>query len=171
MSSGGRNGDSQIDTALPRIVIYDWNKVQLRSLFFYLRCVVRAVHQIIETRYPMGTHLHEGDGHLTVMHRRGGEDTTDRDLAIRPGDMQFEASPGYLVAIAVDLRSDISVLGQILKHVLQRYPSYLLLQSARFFRDTWLTLFGSSPFGFFRRHRELFLLFRPLATNDGGGVC
>ena len=128
---------------------------------------VGGVHQVIQVGRARGGHRRERNGGVAVMQRGGGQDATDRDLAIGHVDMELVADPGFLVPRAVLLRSARAGRREVVQHrlfshgALPLQPRELLRPLCSLFRSSSLPLRGLGRFP---------LGGRLLAGLDGGRV-
>ena len=102
--------------------------------------IVGGIHDVVQICDPLSGHGHQRNRHLTVVHRRRGQQATNWYLPVRHVDVEFVSGPTRLVALAVLLGSDIAHGGKLCQHgveVLRDLP----LQAGGFLRPLF-ALFG-----------------------------
>ena len=81
----------------------------------YLLAVVRGVGKVVEAGDALRRHLHEGDGRLAVVQRRGGHHGRDRHAAVRDREVELVAQPVVRLPLAVALPAPVASPGKIRK--------------------------------------------------------
>ena len=81
----------------------------------YLLAVVRGVGKVVEAGDAARRHLHEGDGRLAVVQRRGGHHGRDRHAAVRDREVELVAQPVVRLPLAVALPAPVASPGEIRK--------------------------------------------------------
>jgi hypothetical protein len=103
---------------------------------------------------------------------RAGQDTADRDAAIRHVDMQLLTTPDFVMTLGILLRADTAGARQIGEHGGERLGR-LACQAARRLGDTrraWLVLAWATPFAALLGLLGPLDPRRPLARVNGAAV-
>ena len=118
----------------------------------YLLAVVRRAGEVVEAGDAARRHLHEGDGRLAVVQRRGGHHGRDRHAAVRDREVELVAQPVRRLPLAVALPAPVASPGKIRKVLRQSALRLELDALPRLVRDgrrRLLRLAGTAalPFG------------------------
>ena len=73
--------------------------------------IVGGVHDFALPAHTFGTHQHQRNGNLRIMHGGAGEDATDGNAAIGDVPVQLETAPVLRVTLAVFLGAQAALLG------------------------------------------------------------
>ena len=125
----------------------------------YLLAVVRRVGKVVEAGDALRRHLHEGDGRLAVMQRRGGHHGHDRHAAVRDREVELVAQPVVRLPLAVAPPAPVASPGKVSK-ILRKSTLRLELDALRRVVGNGrcrclLRLAGASAFPFGRGLRGL----------------
>ncbi len=135
--------------------------------------IIGAVHEVVEARDPARRQGRQRDRHLAVVHRGGGQNAGDRDVAVGGVDVQLVAGPTGLEPLGVALDAGVAAARQVGQHGVEAHGP-LTLKPARLPGRRGLAL-ARSPTPATRRRRSGFgqrcAARRRFPRHDGGAVA